>query len=983
MGRPVSGGGARNSSLGGTGLLVGRDGELRTFETSLDEMVGGSAVLLAVTGEPGIGKTTLLIELAERARARAHRVVWGRASEFEREVPLAPIVDALEGQLEPAVLTALSEPEAARLASVFPALAGRVDSATVPNGDGMQRYHLYRAVQAMLEVLAEPDGLVFVLDDVHWADEASIELIEHLVRHPPQGRILIAMAYRSSQVPDQLDAALTDAGAEVRMVRVGPLSPTEADEMFGRGMARRLRAQLYEESRGNPLYLEALCRVSKPASLPGPRIGANPSTLGDLPPAVRSALVADVTRLSPKVASTVQAAAVVGEEFDPSPVAAVARVSEDAVLDAVDEAAARDIVRPWDSGGRFRFRHPLVRHVVYHSAPAGWRVAAHDRAAAYLERIGASPVARAHHVERAARFGDRKAITTLTEAAGLVSASAPATAAHWLRTALRILPERPDPGAKLPRRVDLLSQLARALGVSGQLREGRSALREVLRLLPSDEVDRRAETVAFCALLERLLDRPAESRALLLAELESIPDPLSVHAVPLRLQLAADSFMLGEHQASSEVLAEPVQLPPRHRGTTTELAVAALRAFESYAAGNLIETHAQLDEAVRLADACSDHELMGWLGPLTWMGWLGLVLSRNSEILRLHARAANLARGAGQSYILPYQLSEQARALTYLGRLREAIACAEEAVDLARLLGSDEALTMALSNLCRAVAWTGDVERTRKAADQAMRVREKAATIGRWAVTTRYCRALAFVAEVEIDAAEAHMLEVPSFRGKRQVLDNVLLLTGCEEIAYALSMRHRADEAWEWAERAEKFARPEVQATVGLDRLVAAHALMAGHPDSAAKIATEAVAILDGAEMHVHAARARLRAGIAHSETDDRRAAEIELRESARLFDSFGAKAMHAEAVQRLNKLGVRVPIGEVGGRSVQQPLSRRECEIAELVRKGLSNKQIAERLFLSVRTVETHLGHIFAKLGISSRTRMIHALTGPEREVR
>src|SRR5690242_16870050 len=147
----------------------------------------------------------------------------------------------------------------------------------------------------------------------------------------------------------------------------------------------------------------------------------------------------------------------------------------------LDELIDRDLIRPTDVPRRFRFRHPIVRRAVYESAGAGHAIAAHARMATALSRRGASAAAQALHVERSARTGDMAAVELLTRAGEESSALAPASAAHWFETAIRLLPMDEDL-AQL--RLELSTRRATALGVAGHLEEARDALRELLKLLP-------------------------------------------------------------------------------------------------------------------------------------------------------------------------------------------------------------------------------------------------------------------------------------------------------------------------------------------------------------------------------------------------------------------------------------------------------------------------------------------------------------------
>ena len=149
-------------------------------------------------------------------------------------------------------------------------------------------------MRRLLEDLAEPHGLVLILDDVHWADNASVELLDHLVRHPPRGRVLLAIAYRPAQASPRVAALLGSAGDCGREVPVSPLTLAEAQELLGPGVSRSRCQALHEASGGNPFYLEALARMEQRAQL----MTASDDG-GELPTIVRAALQLELTGLSP------------------------------------------------------------------------------------------------------------------------------------------------------------------------------------------------------------------------------------------------------------------------------------------------------------------------------------------------------------------------------------------------------------------------------------------------------------------------------------------------------------------------------------------------------------------------------------------------------------------------------------------------------------------------------------------------------------
>ena len=185
-----------------TGQLVGRAYELGSFDQFLDELDRGRPGAIALSGEPGIGKTRLLREVAARAEARGHLVLYGSASELEHDLPFSVFVDALDEYLpglEPKRLAVLEDQVQAELAQIFPSLWALAGGHQVALQH--ERYRTHRAVRELLEGLARPAPLVLVLDDVHWADSASVELLGALLRRPPATAVLIAVAVRPHQTP--------------------------------------------------------------------------------------------------------------------------------------------------------------------------------------------------------------------------------------------------------------------------------------------------------------------------------------------------------------------------------------------------------------------------------------------------------------------------------------------------------------------------------------------------------------------------------------------------------------------------------------------------------------------------------------------------------------------------------------------------------------------------------------------------------------
>ncbi|MGI5156414.1 helix-turn-helix transcriptional regulator [Microbispora sp. CA-102843] len=957
--------------------LVGRRDALTALRGAMAASRRDGFQFLALAGEPGAGKTRLLGELAAMAGGDGFTPLWGRAAEYEQMLPYSALVDALDDHLDTRredVVRSVGSGQAALLSGVFPGLAADAapagdEPALADDRSGLARYRLYRAVRHLVGALAGPTGLLLVLDDVHWADDGTLEFLDHVVRHPPAGPVLMAVSFRPAQAAPRVARLAAAAGPRGHEVVVGPLSAAEVRQFLGPDVSRGRGMALYEASGGNPFYLEALARMGG-------------TDVAELPPTVLAALQVELGDLSPGALLVAQAAAVTADEFEPAIAAVAGEVPPAATLAALDELVERDIVR--SAGGRFRFRHPLVRRAVYESAAAGWRLGAHARIAAHLAELGAPATVQAHHVEHSGSFGDQRAVEVLVAAARAVTAHAPATSAHWLQAALRLMP---DDAATREDRLALMMELSWAQGISGRLAEGRDTARELLRTLPEDDHPRRGRAARVCALMERQLDRPQEARALLLDELSRMPNPRAAAAVPMRMRLVAESMMRVDFRAAQAVLdLMPDNADDWEPGLA--VAVAALRPMPALAARRTDDALRYAEIAGKLlADAPDDH-LSEWLDAIAWLCWAESYLGRYGEALRHFDRAAAVARSTGQTYILTNLLAGRAKTLVATGRLAEARATTEESVEGARLLDSGQQLVFALTQVCLAESWSGDDEAALRAGDEAVRCGVGAGET--WEANARYARGQALVnAGRFADGIEAVLDACNRFESPR--LDPGTLLQACETLAYAEAAQaadaktdtkteaEAAARAAQWAELALRLEEPRLPAYCGFAALARAHALCRRDPHAAAEAAEEAARLLAAGERRLDAGRALFTAGLARLGTPGGRSrAREHLRAAAEVFDACGARALKARTERELRRLGVRVGGGAstaTGGEAARFGLSPRELEVALLVAEGLTNQQVAERLFLSVRTVETHLSRIFAKLEVTSRVGVATAL--------
>ena len=511
-----------------TDQFVGRAEELGSFDQVLGEVDQGIPFTIALIGEPGIGKTRFLAEFARSADRNGRLVLAGSASELERDLPFSVFVDALDEYLrglDPDRLAAFDEDVRTELSHVFPSLS----ALGTASGVALQheRYRSHRAVRALLEELAKTRSLVLVLDDFHWADSASVELLGALLRRPPAAGVLIVLAARPHQLAERLFAAIERAdraGAVIR-IELGALTPLEARELVGEEVA-----VLYDESGGNPFYLEQLARSLGRHGGAGAAPEVALSGI-EVPSAVAASLSEELGLLSDDARRVLEGASVAGDPFEPELAAAAAAASEAAAIDAIDELLLLDLVRETEVPRRFRFRHPLIRRAVYDATPAGWRLGAHERCADLLAARGSTAAARAHHVERSAREGDVAAVAVLREAGEGAARLAPASAANWFAQALRLLPAT----APSSERIELLLARSAAQTASGHFADSHSVLLEALTIAPDD-----ATVVRKCAAVESLLGRHEQAGARLASAIERLPDQGSPEAIALMNELAVN-----------------------------------------------------------------------------------------------------------------------------------------------------------------------------------------------------------------------------------------------------------------------------------------------------------------------------------------------------------------------------------------------------------------------------------------------------------
>jgi ATP/maltotriose-dependent transcriptional regulator MalT len=959
--------------------LVGRASELDSVDRLLAEVTRGESAALELAGEPGIGKTRLLSELAARADARGYLVLSGRAGELELDLPFWVFVDALDEYvhgLAPQRLNDLDDDVRAELATVFPSLAGLASGHRTAIQH--ERYRSHRAVCTLLEALAQSQPVALVLDDVHWADPASVELLGALLHRPPAARVLVALAVRPRQMSDRLSATLERAQRARAMLRIelAALSPEDARELIGDGADA---TSLYEESGGNPFYLEQLARFGDRPEIPAP--AREPLLAGvDVPPAVVAALAEELSLLTKPTRLILEGAAVAGDPFDPELAATAAGASDAAAIDALDELLQLDLIRETDVPRRFRFRHPLVRRAVYESMPGGSRLIAHERCADALARRGAQTSAIAHHIERSARQGDEAAVGLLQEAGEAAAARAPASAARWFAAALRLLP------AATPeeRRVELVLARSEALAATGQLGESHAALLQSINIVPKEAESLRVRLAVACARVEHLLGRYNEAHAHLEAALAELQDAGSAQGIELMLELVGDSLYHGDYNAMRDWAGRAVDAAELFGDQALLAAALAGRALASAVGGRAAEGLRYAADAATRVDSLADSEIGRRLDALAHLATAEFYLENFAGAGTHAERALRIGRTEGNGDLFPLIVPMLGGSLWVRGRMAEAGEVLDGAIAAARLVDNPQGLAWNLFNRSYAAFAAGDIDLALATAKEAF---DLAQQLDPGPVPAHAAVALAY-ARFETGHAERCAELLVEFAG-----GNELRLIGggwraryLELLTRAFLEAGRRGDAEHAAAAAHACAKAVGLPMAGAMSALAAAALDLddGKPAAAAERALSAAAALEQIGNVFDAATSRLLAGraLAQAGAPEQAAAELELAASA--FESFGSHRYRLKADQELRKLGRsvhrRTRPGKADGSGFES-LTERELQIARLIVDRKTNPQIAAELFLSTKTVETHLRNTFRKLGVGSRVEVARLVERADRE--
>jgi DNA-binding CsgD family transcriptional regulator len=937
--------------------LLERERELAELDAIVGEARAGSGRLAVIEAPAGLGKTRL-VQAARAAGAQAGMcVLAARATELERDFPFALVRQLFEPQL-----TALSARERDALFEGASAAArgalGLTDDdgghAPQPAGDTFTVLHgLYWLTAA----LAERDPLLLAIDDAHWSDAASLDYLGFLLPRLEELPVLVVMACRPEEPGAASSLARIATDSMARRLTPGALSREGATTLLAAELGAQPEAGFaitcHEVSGGNPFYLCELARtLAAQAISPGSKEAQLVRELA--PERITRTVLLRLARLSHEARAVARSLAVLGDDSDHRLVAALAGLDPDAAPNGADALRAAAILDPEAS---LRFIHPLVRNAVSSDLPAGERAGMHARAAALLRGRGAGPDQLAAHLVASEPDGDRETVETLLEAARRARASgAPRSAIAYLTRALREPPPAELRAAVLSPLItasirasdqsvydaiesDVLAELDRNPGLSsrwagkltvwmtlnGRLEQAIALLQRAIEVATrEDDADR---AFRLEAQLSTLLQEPPDAARARLARYRDRIEPGSASE---RLALA---------------LAARWSLPTASAKEVTELARRALDDGKIFAEQAELMAPGEVVLVLILADELD-------------------IAQRGAEQALAIARERNAAPELVGAWSLN-GLVAFAR-----GDLAAAEADIRQAVSLARLGTLPPAVLVLTAPLVLVLLARGEL----RSAEAELEANGMMGVIPdvTWLGSMLFARGLLHLEQGRAREAAEDFLELQA-RRERWGIDGSRLFPARAHAARALTALGEHERARELAEaelvHAERFGAP-----TGVALALHALGLTIEGPAGLERLA-QAAAVLEDSPARYMRAYALCDLGAALRRANRRAEAREPLREALDLARRCGAAGLAKRAHDELAASGEKVrrytPIGV-------ESLTPSERRVAEMAASDMTNRQIAQTLFLTVKTIETHLRAAYDKLGIRSRHQLADALREP-----
>jgi DNA-binding CsgD family transcriptional regulator len=901
--------------------LFDRAEEVDALRAAVGAVAEGRGGVTLIEAPPGFGKTSLCDLAAAEAGARGIEVLAARGTELQEQVPfgLARVLLRISpGELGDSPDRGLATIEQLAFAC-FERVIGEAGEEGVPH--------------------------LLIVDDAQWADRLSAAFLSHLIPRAEGLPIAFLLASRPDRGAGHGLVEELTRSPGTTLLRPGPLgrdaTAAVVREVCGGDVAAPLIDACFESSGGSPLLVRELARELAAA---GP--AADVATVRDAAPAtVLRAVVSRLAHLGAAPAALAEAVAILDGSGSLEVAAELADLGPDAAEDAADALAAAGLLaasEPLD------FAQPLVGAALRAEMGPFARARAHRRAAAVLEAAGAPVETVAAQLLHTRPAGEAETVARLRQAAALALARGDATTAT--RLAERALNE-PPPAAE---RGEVLAELAEAEATAG-LPAGAEHLAEALELL-----DDPARRIGVCTALARTLHRAGR-----LAEATRVADvgrgdmaPEDPDAAELTAAWVASAMLYAELHGELEARLAPIIERARARELPASASLAAVLAAWLAFRDEPAPLIRRLALAAFAADPMVDGDPRGAALGNAALALHSIDLLDEDVALLDDAVAATEARGA----VIARSVALHFRGMAELerGNLDAALTDAERALDIHRF-GWDPAAwssrTLTFVHIAR-----DDLD----AAAEALAVGEGADVGPPERLLLLEARAALRLAEGRAEEALADALE--SNRLAREVFGvrNARLFRASTQVPFAAAACGQVELARERAAETLALAR-EAESPRTLGEALRA-AAVAAPPEERPALLAEAVAVLETSPARLPRARALLELGAAERAVGERDRAQETLRAALELADEIGAPGLVAGARRELAAIGRRPRRAARSGVDALTPSERR---VADLAAQGLSTPQIAHRLFITRKTVESHLGQAYRKLGVSGRAEL------------
>ncbi|GIH07911.1 hypothetical protein Rhe02_59780 [Rhizocola hellebori] len=797
---------------------------------------------------------------------------------------------------------------------------------------------LEELVEFALTMRGRNESAAVLIDDLHGQGEAAVEMIERLLELT-SGPLLLAVAYRPRQLPLPLTAILYRTSAHLGAKRLCPLTLAQTGRLIGH---RPDLEAVHRGSEGFPLYARVLADTGDAAS---------------------AQLFAELAALPPEQLATAQAAAVIGGEFLAETLLAVSVLDPSPARSALDQLVSADIIRAGSPGPLLAFRHPTLADAAYHTITVSQRGELHLRADRELERRGAPAIMRARHVANSIDAAHPDRHLTLALGARQALSTDPAAATGWLEAAeARITRNHPHwPETQL--------LLAKARLHLGRLDDSRSTFLK----LAHASTHQRNDVAMHTGRIERLLGRYREAAAVIRTGLTAAGSA-AARGVGL-FELSAIASECAEYADSDRLATEAARMARAAGKPLQESVALGSAAWARTALGDITGARAAASAAASLVDAMADSVAVQDIDCLRLLGQSELLLDHLADARRHLDRGLRLARRTGQRHVLPSLLKSVAELEFRLGRLDQASEVLDEAEPLAAQTGVVAMQTLAAALRTHTLLWQHPSDRvwlSVAAGERAAGLADDGNTTLTWRqqALAAHAEALTFAgqpghgSQIMLDAVGGPLL--PQLAIHRRVRWwEVLAISAVADADFAMADEYAA-LAVAAVDRAPTDIRRgfayRARALVDSARGATAAALAAGEVAAAAFLA--AGGQLDLGRTQVILASACLDAGVADGVAD-------RLAMAGALARRCGSPRLAEQVEAQLARLPQVTP-----QRDWQATLTPRERDIALLAGQALASTTIAARLHLSVRTVDSHLGRIYRKLGVTNRVALANLLT-------